>query len=63
MNNVINSSMRNKEKTISTDEFTQGRYSVVFPPDIDKEEIEFIRTKLFKFLERHSCIIKRIDDE
>ena len=44
-------------------EIAQGEFIIEFPEDMDAEEIDFIKTKLFKFLERHSCKITKKESE
>jgi|APSaa5957512535_1039671.scaffolds.fasta_scaffold26299_4 hypothetical protein len=56
--------MKNKQETdITTQDFTQGRFLVVFPHDAEQDEIEFIRNKLFSMLTRHGCQVTKKDDE
>ena len=42
---------------------TQGSFRIEFPEDMTQEEIDWIKDHLFRFLERHSCKVKRGDDE
>lgn len=56
------STMTNDSK-ITNEEFTQGRYIVIFPDEMDKNEIEMVKNYLFAFLQRHSCKIRKIEDE
>jgi len=34
-------------------------FNIEFPEDMTKEEIEGIKEYIFKFLERHSCKVKK----
>tara|TARA_R100000664_G_scaffold25851_1_gene35917 strand:- start:13782 stop:13916 length:135 start_codon:yes stop_codon:yes gene_type:complete len=42
---------------------TREKIRVEFPENASKEKIEFIRQELFNLLARHSCRIRRIDNE
>ncbi len=35
------------------------KYKVEFPEEMEFDEREWIKERMFKFLERHSCTIKR----
>jgi hypothetical protein len=49
--------------TMDNQEITQGSFRVEFPDDITQEEIDWIQNYIFRFLERHSCLLTRIEDE
>jgi hypothetical protein len=37
-----------------------GSYEIKFPEEMSKEEVNWVKEHLFRFLERHSCeIIKK----
>ena len=36
---------------------------VEFPESASKEKVEFIRQELFNLLARHSCTLRRVDNE
>jgi|TARA_R100001530_G_scaffold131546_1_gene103290 hypothetical protein len=38
-----------------------GSYKIGFPKEMSKEEINWIKEHLFRFLERHSCTIEKKD--
>ena len=35
---------------------------VEFPEDANTEEIQFVKDQLFKLLERHSCVLKKVSE-
>jgi len=44
-------------------EITQGAFRVEFPEGITQEEIDWIQDYIRRFLERHSCLLTRTEDE
>ena len=40
----------------------KDKFNIEFPEEMTKEEREWIRIYIFKFLERHSCKISKIDN-
>jgi hypothetical protein len=62
MKNDVNSDMKTKEE-ISISELSQGKYVVIYPDEMEPDEIKFIKDKIFKLLERHSCTIRKVEDE
>ena len=61
MKNNVNSDMKTKEKS-TFNELSQGKYVVIYPEDMELDEIQFIKTKIFKLLERHSCTIEKVEN-
>jgi len=61
MKNNVNSDMKTKEKS-EVSELSQGKYVVIYPEDMELDEIQFIKTKIFKLLERHSCTIEKVEN-
>ncbi len=53
--------MKTKEDT-SISDLSQGKYVVVYPDEMDIDEVHFIKTKILKLLERHSCTVKKVDN-
>ena len=53
--------MKTKEE-ITISELSQGKYVVIYPDEMEPDEIAFIKTQVFKLLERHSCTVRRIQD-
>ena len=43
--------------------YTQGRFKIEFPEEMDQDEIDMIRTMVFRLLERHSCRVISLDDK
>ena len=62
MKNNVNSNMKTKEET-SISELSQGKYVVIYPDEMEPDEIKFIKGKIFKMLERHSCTVKKVENE
>jgi len=62
MKNNVNSNMKTKEET-SISELSQGKYVVIYPDEMEPDEIKFIKSKIFKLLERHSCTVRKVDNE
>ncbi len=62
MKNNVTSGMATKEE-ISISELSQGKYVVIYPDDMELDEVAFIKNKIFKLLERHSCTIKKVGDD
>ena len=54
--------MTQEEKTITTEDFTQGRYVIEFPDEMDADEITMLKTHLFAFFQRHGCRIRKKDE-
>ncbi len=44
------------------DKITQGSFIIEFPEEMTQEEIDWIKDHLFRFLERHSCKVKKGDE-
>tara|TARA_R110000824_G_scaffold241484_1_gene430200 strand:+ start:27 stop:218 length:192 start_codon:yes stop_codon:yes gene_type:complete len=61
MKNDVNSDMETKEKSAFS-ELSQGKYVVIYPDEMELDEIKFIKDKIFKLLERHSCTIRKVED-
>ena len=61
MKNNVNSDMKTKEKS-TFNELSQGKYVVIYPEEMELDEIQFIKTKIFKLLERHSCTIEKVEN-
>lgn len=53
--------MKTKEET-AISELSQGKYAVIYPDKMELDEIQFIKKKIFKLLERHSCTIRKVED-
>jgi|TARA_R100001530_G_scaffold136246_1_gene115989 hypothetical protein len=62
MKNDVNSGMKTKEKSAFS-ELSQGKYVVIYPDDMELDEVAFIKNKIFRLLERHSCTIKKVENE
>jgi len=62
MKNNVNSNMKTKEET-SISELSQGKYVVIYPDEMESDEIAFIKGKIFKMLERHSCTVRKVKNE
>ena len=61
MKNDVNSDMKTKEE-ISISELSQGKYVVIYPDEMEPDEIAFIKSKIFKLLERHSFTVRKVED-
>ena len=48
---------------MKNNEFSQGRFKIEFPEEMDQDEIDMIRTMVFRLLERHSCRVILLDDK
>jgi hypothetical protein len=59
MKNNVNSDLKTKEE-ISISELSQGKYIVIYPDEMELDEIASIKEKVFKLLERHSCTVKKL---
>ncbi len=38
-------------------------YTIEFPEEMSKDEIEWINNYVFKFYSRHSCVVKKSEDK
>ena len=54
--------MKTKEET-AISELSQGKYVVIYPDEMESDEIAFIKGKIFKMLERHSCTVRKVKNE
>jgi hypothetical protein len=41
---------------------TKDKFNIEFPKEMTPEERDWIKEYIFKFLERHSCTISKIDN-
>ena len=53
--------MKQDNNNISDIDFTQGKYAIIFPDEMDADEIDMIKKHLFNFLSRHSCSIQKVE--
>ena len=38
-------------------------YTIEFPEEMSKDEIDWINNYVFKFYSRHSCVVKKSEDK